>query len=958
MGIILRRRDFLLGAGALALSLGPLRSLTAVAGADEGAAPPVNQLPIPDYRKWEDLFREKWTWDTIVKSTHHVNCWYQRGCNWNVFVKDGVVWREEQVAAYPQTNPTVPDFNPRGCQKGACYSQRMYDPSRLRHPLKRAGKRGEGKWTRVSWDEALTEIADRLIDVLRADGPGAIYWDGGGGLTNGAHGIGLYRTTHLLDTIVLDINAEVGDHHPGAGVTCGKITFANSADDWLHANLILVWGGNPLYTQIPNAHFLTEARYHGAQVVTITPDLNASAIHADWWVPVNVGTDAALGLALAQVIVAENLHNAAFVCEQTDLPFLVRKDTRRFLRQSDMQANGADDVFYLYDLNTHSPKLASKKSLALEGIVPALDGEYTVKTRQGNVTVTPVFTLLRARLQDYVPETAARITGTAPEIIRRLARQIAGAKAVTMMTQSNFSKFYHAVEMERVQFLVLALCGHFGKQGSGMNAAPWLTIDGAEAAGMARPLPLKLGLAAMAAEKAPALLRAKWDGQTTEMFIYGEARKEYAKGGFVSSALFFHRFGGLAPLTGSARRWDPHLKRDFDAYLTDAVAKGWQHLPQTEPKIFFEVGGNVLRRVRGYDRLVDGLFNKLSLAVTVDSRMSNTALYSDYVLPAAAWYERDDITWATPLAPFAHATTKATEPLGESKPDWAFHCLLLKTLQQRATARGLTTFKDRSGQERRLDHVYDDFTFGNRYTEHDAERLLSDIVDITSNLGGTSWATLKKDGCARFTAIGNSAMCIGNAADIKPDETIVANTWHTEQKMPWPTLTRRMQFYIDHDLYLELGEELPVHKDDPPIGGHFPLRLTGGHTRWSIHAAWRDSATMLRLQRGEPLIYMSPLDAGPRGIADGARVRVRNDVGDYEIVAKLSPAVRPGQVIVYHAWEPFQFAGRRSHQVTNATPLNPLHLAGGYFHLQATPVVGEPGLHDRGTRVEVELIGT
>ena len=75
----------------------------------------------------------------------------------------------------------------------------------------------------------------------------------------------------------------------------------------------------------------------------------------------------------------------------------------------------------------------------------------------------------------------------------------------------------------------------------------------------------------------------------------------------------------------------------------------------------------------------------------------------------------------------------------------------------------------------------------------------------------------------------------------------MANSWHVQKKIPWPTLTRRLQFYIDHPFYQELGEVLPVHKDLPPIGGNYPLRMTSGHNRWSIHAAWRDQKALLQL---------------------------------------------------------------------------------------------------------------
>ncbi len=960
MNRTISRRTFLLGAGAGALTLslsqlhlGCQSPETTVATAPETGAAPA----LPEYRGWEDLYHQRWTWDRVAKGTHLVNCWYQRTCNWNVYVKEGLVFREEQASTYPQTNSSVPDYNPRGCQKGACYSHRMYDPDRLHYPLKRAGNRGEGKWSRVSWDEALTDIADRMIDTLTTKGPGSIYWEFGTALTNGGHGVGLMRSSHILDTITLDANSEIGDHHPGAAVTCGKICFASSADDCFYSDLILIWGGNPVYTQIPNAHFFNESRYNGAQIVTIAPDYNASTVHADLWLPVNVGTDAALGLAMAQVMVSEGLHNEEFIREQTDMPFLLRRDTRRFLRASDLGAKGAEDEFFVYDTASKRVRPAPRTTLALEKLRPALDGEYTVDTKDGPVTVTPVFTLLRTHLEKYTPESTAELTGVPPKLVRRLARQIAGARAATILTQSNFSKFYHGVEMERVQILVLALCGQFGRKGSGFNAFPWLTIEASEAAGVAPSMPLKLAMITLGAQAAPGLLKSKWKGETTEMFLGRAAREEYAKGGFISSTLFAHQLGGLSSITGSAKQWDPTLKRDFDAHLREAEEKGWQLVPKVAPEILFEVGGNFLRRWRGYDRAIDNLLPKLPLLVTVDWRLSATALHSDYVFPAAAWYERDDITWATPIAPFAQATTAATEPLAESKPDWVFHCLLMKKLQERARARGVKTFTDRAGETRRLDDVYDRFTFGNRYTEENGEDFLEALLEVNTNLKGTTWKSLKRDGFARFTSLGMSPVNIGNATDIAPDETITANTWHTEKKQPWPTLTRRMQFYIDHDLYFELGEELPVHKDDPAIGGQYPLQMTGGHTRWSIHASWRASPHLLRLQRGEPVIFMSRQDAEARGIEDGEQVRAHNDVGSFELQAKVSPAVRPGQVVVYHAWEPFQFKEWRSHQVAIPSPMNPIQLAGGYGHIQPSMIFGEPGFNDRGTRLEVERVG-
>jgi DMSO reductase family type II enzyme molybdopterin subunit len=952
----LDRRGFLRGFGAtvVGLSLGRLSLQPAKALGETFAR---REAGSRDYRGWEDVYRTSWTWDSISKGTHYVNCWYQAHCNWNVYVKDGVVFREEQVGTYPQTNPNVPDFNPRGCQKGACYSERMYDAGRLRYPLKRAGKRGEGRWKRISWDQALREIADQTIDVLRSIGPAGIVWDFGTQAANGCYGFGLHRTGLVLDTPIFDMNAEIGDHHPGTVVTTGKEFGASSADDMFHSDLVLLWGGNSIVTQIPNAHFINEARYHGATIVSIAPDFNASSIHADLWVPVAPGSDAALGLAMAQVMITENLHDEGFIREQTDFPLLVRRDTRRFLRESDLESGGAEDVFYVFDRVSGEIRAAPRRTLDLGDLGPALEGEYEVQTVDGDVVVEPVFALFRRHLSGYTPEAVSEITGTGPAVIRELARRIANAKAAAILTQANFSKYYHGLEMERAQILVMALSGQIGKKGSGFAGFPFLTLSNVEALNVSTGrLSPKLGMIALGLKMAPAMIMSKLKGYTDEMFLYEAAREEYRKGRYLPTGLYLHRVGGLDVNSGRSREWDPHMKRDLEEYIEESLAKGWQFAPTTAPKIMFEAGGNLFRRVRSYDKLYDKFLPGLDLLVTVDWRMSNTALLSDYVLPAASWYEKDDITWSTPISPFAHVLTRAVAPLAESKTDWEFHALLLKTIQARAEERGQLTFEDRAKNERRLDRVYDEFSFGRRFTEENPEEFLREILDLTTNLNGITWDDLKEKGFERYTDIGMGLPSIGNATDILPDETITAHTWHTRDKMPWPTLTRRLQFYIDHELYLELGEELPVHKDNPPIGGNYPLQLIGAHTRWSIHSIWRDDKNLMQLQRGEPVLVMNPGDVEARGLRDGDPARARNDIGWFEARVQVSHAVRPGQVIVYHGWEPYQFKEHRSHQTILPSPFNPIQFAGGYFHLQPFMITGEPGHNDRGTRLEVEPV--
>ncbi|WP_164844390.1 molybdopterin-dependent oxidoreductase [Azoarcus sp. DN11] len=908
-----------------------------------------------DYPDFAAIYRKKWRWDKISKGSHNVNCWYQRQCLWNVYVKDGIVWREEQSATYTPIDPGIPDNNPRGCQKGCSFSQRMYDGSRVRYPLKRVGERGEGKWKRVSWDEALEDIADRMIDVMIKEGPASMIYDAG---TNawGSQMLAGMRLAQLLDMPVLDINSEIGDSRPGISVVAGTEEMCNSAEDLMFSDLIFIWGGNPIYTQIPNAHYITEARYNGAKVITIAPDFSASAVHADQWVPVKVGSDAALGLSMAHVMIEEGIYKKRFVQEQTDLPLLQRVDNGRFLREADMEKGGSDEVFYLYDLRSRQILAASTQTLDLGEMDPALEGEFVVQTLAGEIRARPVFAGLREHLRQYRPEFASKICGVDPETIRGLARDLARARAASFLAQSNFGKFYHGLEMERAQVLCCVLAGQIGHKGAGYQGFPVLCADGFDVlAGMSGKDGVQQAIEALQKKKGAALEHFMKQGMTHEMAMYELGRQASRRGGSVPTMMWLYYQAGLDKLYGETERLDPYMKRSLSSYMEEAVAKGWQFKQDAPTKILINFAGNLLRRLRGFDQVQERLLPQLDLMVTIDFRMSNTAMQSDYVLPGAGWYEYDEVLWSTPLMPYVQVTTAAVKPVGESKDGFEALYLLAKHLQKRAAERGLTEFVDRSGKKRSF-AVYDYITFGGEITEKDHDAYLELLLKMSTNVGGVTWAELKRKGYQRYTALGEQRYVnVGNATDVLPDKPIVAGTHHTEKKVPWPSLTRRLQFCIDHPLYAELGEVLPVHKDAPGFGGKHPIQLTGGHTRWSIHAAWIDHEPLLRLQRGEPVVFLNAADAEARGIQDGDTVKIFNDLSAVEFRACVAAAVRPGQAIVYHAWEAQQFKGK-PYDSLFASQINPIHLAGGYGHLQVRPSAFSPGQHDRGTYVDVARV--
>ncbi len=373
--------------------------------------------------------------------------------------------------------------------------------------------------------------------------------------------------------------------------------------------------------------------------------------------------------------------------------------------------------------------------------------------------------------------------------------------------------------------------------------------------------------------------------------------------------------------------------------------------------MLFAIGGNFLRRARGTEVLLQHFLPKLDKLVTVDWRWSSTALYSDIVLPVCTWYERHSTFLSgVPIGPFVHVVDQASEPLYDSKSEWEVFVLLARKVEERARQRGIIGYVDSKGVERRFAGLEDKVTFGGLYTEEDEEAIARDSFLNASNVESIDWEEFRERGIASYTGVGTGMRSIGNACDIVPGEPVVPLTWHTEKKQPYPTLTRRIQFYIDHPLFQELGEVLPVHKDCPKAGGDYPLQITGGHARWSIHSLWTDDSLLLQLQRGEPSMFMSAEDASARGVQDGDTVEVFNDVAAFRIRAVVSPAVRPGQVIIYHAWENYQFQGWRHFKNVMASPLNPVELAGGYFHIRPITMSNYPGFSDRGTRVEVRRV--
>ncbi len=937
-------------------------------------------IPTEEERRWERAYRKKLSWDKVVKVTHPQDC-FPGNCSWVAYVKDGKIIREEQTGQYPVVDPTTPDWNPRGCNKGCVYSRVTYGDERIKQPMKQLG-RGSGKWVPISWDEALDIIADAIIDAVMYN-PQSIILEAAveGGAIHCATPIQFLTT--LLGGVVLDAVGEISDVYLGLYATFGKHHFANSEDGIYKADLNIIWYCNPVYTRIAGYHFLTEARYRGAETVVIAPEYNQTSVHADYYIPVKAATDAALALGMCRVIIEENLVDWDFVKEQTDLPLLVRMDNKKFLRESDLDSSGSGEVFYIWDSKRGLTK-APRDTLDLGDLDPVLEGSFEVEIDGKKVEVKPVFQLLKEKLEkEYDLERVREITGVHPDVVRMLARKVATRKTHVMLGFST-CKTFHGDLVERSVALLLALTGNWGKEGTGVTG--WCTVSatanpyGGEETGFEPLAEMMIGRENPTDEEIAIktqMLLARF-GMTT-----------------VPPVFYWYYHCGYREVWEKVDLTSAGIPRKIPEYLEEAVKKGWwdglvKPAENVKPKVLIVMANNTLRRTRGGTRtMLKELWPKLDLIITIDSRWSTTALYSDIVLPAAFFYEKMHFhLLTTSQVRFWSFCDKAVDPVHNSKNEWEITLKLAERIAKRAKERGLEEYtvphgitpekfaeitgveigdlpdelKPIIGVKRRFSDIPRLLTADGKYKPEDVETPLRDIVENCKEAGIFSEKetldTIRKRGFAKYEGLGKSAEGLNMATKVEPKKPVIALRLHVEEKKPYPTLTGRAQFYIDHDWFLEAGEELPCYKNPPEHGGSrkkYPFRMDSGHLRWSIHASTVLNELMAQTHRGEPFIFINEKDAWEKGVRDGDYVRVFNDYGEFIAQAKLSALPERGQLIIYHAWDPHQYKRWRSYDHVIPGIVKPLHFAGGYGHLAYWTSNWQPLQVDRHVYVDFEL---
>jgi nitrate reductase alpha subunit len=338
-------------------------------------------------RDADTFYRDRWSYDKVVRSTHGVNC--TGSCSWKVYVRDGIITWESQQTDYPSVGADRPEYEPRGCPRGAAFSWYTYSPTRVRYPyargvlvdMYRAAKaahggdpvaawadiqadpsrrrayqraRGKGGLIRITWDEAVELVAAAHVHVIRQYGPDRVAgFSPIPAMSMVSHAVGA-RFISLIGGSMLSFYDWYADLPVASPQVFGDQTDVPESADWWDAAYLVMWGSNVPVTRTPDAHWMAEARYRGQKVVVVSPDYADNVKFADEWLPAQPGTDGALAMAMGHVILREffverttpRFHD--YAVRYTDLPFLVTLEPHgdgaylpgRFLTAADLGHTG------------------------------------------------------------------------------------------------------------------------------------------------------------------------------------------------------------------------------------------------------------------------------------------------------------------------------------------------------------------------------------------------------------------------------------------------------------------------------------------------------------------------------------------------------------------------------------------------------------------------------------------
>ncbi len=453
----------------------------------------IQDLVKPKTRRWEEFYRNRWQHDSVVRSTHGVNC--TGGCSWNVYVKDGIVTWEMQALDYPLLESNLPPYEPRGCQRGISASWYVYSPIRVKYPYVRGVladawrearrdkdpiaawasiqddpelrmriqlARGKGGFRRTTWDEVLEIIAAACLHTAKRWGPDRVFGFSPIPAMSYLSYAGGSRFLQLFGGVNMSFYDWYADLPNAFPEMWGEQTDVCESADWYNSKFIVSMGANLNMTRTPDVHFISEARHEGAKFVVVSPDFSQVAKYADWWIPVEAGQDTALWMAVNHVILTEFHANRQvpyfvdYLKRYTDSPFLVELEETsdglrpgQFLRAGRVEryrdVEHGDWKMLVWDDTSGAPRMP-KGSLGFRWAAEE-KGKWNLKLEDGldDAPINPALSFLGDAggevAQVAFHEFATHQTGLRGVPARRLATADGGSVLVATVYDLLFAQF-------------------------------------------------------------------------------------------------------------------------------------------------------------------------------------------------------------------------------------------------------------------------------------------------------------------------------------------------------------------------------------------------------------------------------------------------------------------------------------------------------------------------------------
>lgn len=371
--------------------------------------------------------------------------------------------------------------HPNGCicVKGTAAPEIVYSPDRVLHPLVRTRPKGDPNpgWVQVTWGQALNLAALRLTHIKDNFGAEAVVFSRA--TTAGSAAIDFDGWVQRLANAFGSPNLLTSNHICTWNRRVGsKYTYGSPMPlaDFDNSQCMLIWGINPPATSPAQASRISRARNRGARLIVIDPRKTSLAAKADCWLRVRPGKDGELAMAMIHVMIEEHLYDAEFVRNWTNAPFLVRDDNRQLLMAGDVQADGDQKTWMVWDqrdgLTAHQNAKAS-----------VIAGNFAIRLLDGTeVTCRPAFEILRQAAEPFAPEQSQEITTAGAAEVRRAVRLFAQAKPSSYCTWVGLEQDNDALQTNRAVCIFYALTGQYDQRGSNVLFAvtPTNPINGRE----------------------------------------------------------------------------------------------------------------------------------------------------------------------------------------------------------------------------------------------------------------------------------------------------------------------------------------------------------------------------------------------------------------------------------------------------------------------------------------------